>query len=155
VSTTSIFIILVGSMFFTRFLALSGVPNDFSTMVLGVSAEAWWILLAVALIYLLLGMFIDSIGLLLLTLPLVLPLVQGADMNLVWFGIIVIKLLEIGLLTPPLGLNVYVIKGAMGKAVSLNEIFRGVTWFILTDLVALLLIIGIPALSLYLPQKMF
>jgi len=154
VSTTSIFIILVGSMFFTRFLALSGVPGDFATMVLGVSAEAWWILLAVALIYLLLGMFIDSIGLLLLTLPLVLPLVQGADMNLVWFGIIVIKLLEIGLLTPPLGLNVYVIKGAMGKTVSLNEIFRGVTWFILTDLVALLLIIGIPALSLYLPQKM-
>jgi len=123
-------------------------------MVLGVSSEAWWILLAVALIYLLLGMFIDSIGLLLLTLPLVLPLVQGAEMNLVWFGIIVIKLLEIGLLTPPLGLNVYVIKGAMGKAVSLNEIFRGVTWFILTDLVALLLIITIPALSLYLPQQM-
>jgi len=154
VSTTSIFIILVGSMFFTRFLALSGVPGDFSATVLGVSAEPWWILLAVALIYLLLGMFIDSIGLLLLTLPLILPLVQGADMNLVWFGIIVIKLLEIGLLTPPLGLNVYVIKGAMGKAVSLNEIFRGVTWFIATDLVALLLIIAIPALSLYLPQHM-
>ena len=155
VSTASIFIILIGSLFFTRFLAMSGVPAAFSELILGVSTETWWIILAVALIYLVLGMFIDSIGLLLLTLPLILPLVEGADLNLIWFGIIVVKLLEVGLVTPPIGLNVYVIKGALGNSVTLSEVFKGVTWFIVMDIVALLLIVLIPALSLYLPQKMF
>ena len=79
---------------------------------------------------------------------------QGADLNLVWFGIIVVKLLEVGLVTPPIGLNVYVIKGALGNVVSLPEVFRGVSWFILMDIIALLLIIFIPALSLYLPSRM-
>lgn len=155
VSTASIFIILIGSLLFTRFLAMSGVPSAFSELILGVSTETWWIILAVTLIYLVLGMFIDSIGLLLLTLPLILPLVVGADLNLIWFGIIVIKLLEIGLVTPPIGLNVYVIKGALGKSVTLSEVFKGVSWFIVMDIVALLLIVMVPALSLYLPQKMF
>ncbi|WP_275288238.1 TRAP transporter large permease [Halomonas elongata] len=154
VSTASIFIILIGSLFFTRFLAMSGVPAAFSELILGVSTETWWIILAVAVIYLVLGMFIDSIGLMLLTLPLILPLVEGADLNLVWFGIIVVKLLEVGLVTPPIGLNVYVIKGALGKSVTLPEVFRGVAWFIAMDIVALLLIVLIPALSLYLPQQM-
>ncbi|WP_043532191.1 TRAP transporter large permease [Litchfieldella xinjiangensis] len=155
VSTASIFLILIGSLFFTRFLAMSGVPEAFSELILSVSTETWWIIFAVTLIYLVLGMFIDSIGLLLLTLPLILPLVQGADLNLVWFGIIVVKLLEVGLITPPIGLNVYVIKGALGKSVTLSEVFKGVTWFLAMDIVALLLIVLIPALSLYLPQKMF
>jgi tripartite ATP-independent transporter DctM subunit len=155
VSTASIFIILIGSLFFTRFLAMSGVPAAFSEMILSVSTEAWWIIFSVALIYLVLGMFIDSIGLLLLTLPLILPLVEGADLNLIWFGIIVVKLLEIGLVTPPIGLNVYVIKGALGNTVTLSEVFRGVSWFIVMDIIALLLIILIPALSLYLPHRMF
>lgn len=155
ISTASIFLILIGSLFFTRFLAISGVPAAFSDLILSVSTETWWIIFAVALIYLVLGMFIDSIGLLLLTLPLILPLVQGADLNLVWFGIIVVKLLEVGLVTPPIGLNVYVIKGALGKSVTLQEVFKGVSWFIVMDVVALLLIVLIPALSLYLPQKMF
>lgn len=154
VSTASIFIILIGSLFFTRFLALSGVPTAFSDLILSVSTETWWILIAVAVIYLVLGMFIDSIGLMLLTLPLILPLVQGADLNLVWFGIIVVKLLEVGLVTPPIGLNVYVIKGALGNTVTLTEVFKGVSWFILMDIVALLLIILLPALSLYLPSQM-
>lgn len=155
VSTASIFIILIGSLLFTRFLAMSGVPVAFSSAILSVSTESWWILLSVAIIYLVLGMFIDSIGLLLLTLPLILPLVQGADMNLVWFGIIVVKLLEVGLITPPIGLNVYVIKGTLGDAVTLPEVFKGVSWFLLMDIIALIIIILIPSLALYLPGKMF
>lgn len=150
-STSSIFIILIGSVFFTRFLALSGVPVAFSELILGVSDQVWWILFAVTVIYVILGMFIDSIGLLLLTLPLILPLVDGAGLDLVWFGIIVIKLLEIGLVTPPIGLNVYVIKGALGNLVTLQEVFKGVAWFVVMDLVALLLIIIFPAMSLFLP----
>ncbi|MCZ4368130.1 TRAP transporter large permease [Sulfitobacter dubius] len=154
-STASIFLILIGSVLFTKFLAMSRLPTAFSGMILSVSDSQWWILFAVAVIYLLLGMLIDSIGLLLLTLPLILPLVDAAGIDAIWFGIIVIKLLEVGLVTPPIGLNVYVIKGALGDLVTLPEVFRGVAWFIVMDFVALLLIILIPALSLWLPSLLY
>jgi TRAP-type C4-dicarboxylate transport system permease large subunit len=121
---------------------------------LSVSDSAVWIIISVAIIYIILGMFVDSIGLLLLTLPLLLPIANGADMNLIWFGIILIKLLEIGLVSPPVGLNVYVIKGAVGNSVPLQTIFKGVGWFIVMDIVALLVIISFPELSLYLPSIM-
>ncbi|MGQ3486816.1 TRAP transporter large permease [Roseovarius pacificus] len=152
VSTASIFIILIGSLFFTRFLALSGFPRAFADAILSVSDQVWWILFAVAVIYLVLGMLIDSIGLLLLTLPILIPLVNAADINPVWFGIIVIKLLEIGLITPPIGLNVYMINGALNNRVTLPEIFRGITWFLAMDLLTLIILIAFPILSLWLPS---
>lgn len=155
ISTASIFLILIGSLFFTRFLALSGIPAAFSSMILSVSSEWWWVLLAVTLIYVVLGMLIDSIGLLLLTLPLILPLANAAGMDPIWFGIIIIKLLEIGLVTPPIGLNVYMIKAALGDLVTLPQVFRGVGWFIVMDFLTLLLIILVPALSLWLPRLAF
>ena len=155
VSSASIFIILIGSLFFTRFLAMSGFPRAFSDAILSVSSNPWWILLAVAVIYLILGMLIDSIGLLLLTLPILIPLVEAAGMNPIWFGIIIIKLLEIGLITPPIGLNVYMINGALNNRVSLPEIFRGITWFLAMDFVTLLILIMFPILSLWLPSLAF
>lgn len=152
VSTASIFIILIGSLFFTRFLALSGFPRAFADAILSVSTETWWILFAVTVIFLILGMLIDSIGLLLLTLPILVPLVNEADINPVWFGIIVIKLLEIGLITPPIGLNVYMINGALNNRVTLPEIFRGITWFLAMDLLTLVILIAFPILTLWLPS---
>ena len=155
IATGSIFIILIGSLFFTRFLALSGLPGAFSNAILSVSAETWWILFAVAAIYLVLGMLIDSIGLLLLTLPILVPLVQATGIDAIWFGIIIVKLLEIGLVTPPIGLNVYMINGALNNAVTLPEIFRGIWWFIAMDLLTLLILILFPALTLWLPSLAF
>lgn len=152
VSTASIFIILIGSLFFTRFLALSGVPRAFTNAILSVSAEPYWILFAVAVIFLVLGMLIDSIGLLLLTLPILVPLVNEAGINPIWFGIIVIKLLEIGLITPPIGLNVYMINGALNNRVTLPEIFRGITWFLVMDVLTLIILIAFPILTLWLPS---
>jgi C4-dicarboxylate transporter, DctM subunit len=155
VSTTSIFIILIGSVLFTRFLAFSGVPMAFSELILGVSVSPIWVIFSVIVIYLVLGMFIDSISLLLLTLPLLLPLVNGAGLDLIWFGIIAIKLLEIGLVTPPVGLNVYVIKASLGASVTLQDVFRGVAWFLVMDVAALALLIAFPAIALWLPRLMY
>lgn len=152
VGSCSIFVILIGAVFFTRFLALSRVPSTLSDLVMSTTGgDPLLIILGVAVIYVVLGMFVESIGLMLLTLPILLPLVHDADMNLIWFGIIVIKLLEIGLITPPIGLNVYVIKGALGETVPIQTIFSGVAWFLAMDVVTLLLIVFVPALSLALP----
>ena len=112
-------------------------------------------ILIVVVLYLILGMFLDSIGIdLLLTLPILLPIAHATDIDLIWFGIILIKLLEIGLVTPPVGLNVYVMKGALGSLVPLPTIFRGVAWFIVTDIATLAIIVLVPALSLWLPALM-
>lgn len=152
VGSCSIFVILIGAVFFTRFLALSRAPSTLSDLVMSTTGgDPLLIILGVAVIYVVLGMFVESIGLMLLTLPILLPLVHDADMNLIWFGIIVIKLLEIGLITPPIGLNVYVIKGALGETVPIQTIFSGVAWFLAMDVVTLLLIVFVPALSLALP----
>ena len=87
-----------------------------------------------------------------LTLPILVPMIDASGINAVWFGIIVIKLLEIGLITPPIGLNVYMINGALKNAVTLPEIFRGITWFLAMDLLTLLILIAFPMISLWLPS---
>lgn len=152
--TASIFMVVIGTVLLTRFMALSGVPDHLASTLMSFGASDMVILVMVAVLYLILGCFLDSIGLMLLTLPIVLPLVRGAGMDLIWFGIIVVKLLEIGLVTPPVGLNVYVIKGALGNAVTLSQVFRGVMWFVASDLVTLSIIVAVPWLSLVLPSMM-
>jgi TRAP-type C4-dicarboxylate transport system permease large subunit len=100
--------------------------------------------------YLLLGMFLDPIGIMVLTLPLVIPLVESYDLNIIWFGVVVIKLLEISLITPPVGLNVFVIANVIDKDVPINSIFSGVMRFLALDFVVLLLILMYPSISLLL-----
>lgn len=153
-STASIFLVVIGTVLLTRFMALSGVPGFVASFLMEFGTETLVILLIVALLYILLGMFVDSIGLMLLTLPIVLPIVREAGMDLIWFGIIVVKLLEMGLITPPVGLNVYVIKGSLGNLVTLPQVFSGAFWFLAMDVVALILIIAIPSLALFLPSLM-
>ena len=152
--TAGIFMVVIGTVLLTRFMALSGLPNYIADAMLSLGSSDLFVIAMVAALYVILGMFVDSVGLLLLTLPIVLPVVRGAGMDMIWFGIIVIKLLEIGLVTPPVGLNVYVIKGALGNLVSLPTIFQGVMWFIIMDIVALAIIIAFPWLSLFLPSIM-
>ena len=98
------------------------------------------------LIYLVLGMFLDPIGIMVLTLPFMIPLVEGYGMDLIWFGVIVVKLLEIGLITPPVGLNVFVVSNVT-KSVGIDKIFAGVTRFLAVDMLVLLLLILFPGPS--------
>ncbi|MEI2415242.1 TRAP transporter large permease [Orrella sp. JC864] len=152
--TAGIFMVVIGTVLLGRFMALSGVPGAISSWFMELGTSQLGVILAVALLYLVLGCFLDSIGLLLLTLPIVLPLARETGIDLIYFGIILIKLLELGLVTPPVGLNVYVTKSALGNLVPLPTIFRGVGWFIAADLFTLSLLIAFPWIALALPGMM-
>ena len=149
-----IFFIIVGGSLLVRFVAISGLSRDLLALFEAIHGGPMTLVLLAAVVYLILGMFVDSIGLLLLTVPIFLPLAMALDMDLIWFGIILVKLLEIGLVTPPVGLNIYVIKSTLGDAVDLPTMFRGVGWYIAADLFTLALLIAIPQISLWLPTAM-
>jgi C4-dicarboxylate transporter DctM subunit len=152
--TAGIFMVVIGTVLLARLMALSGVPGHIAGGLMALGGDQLTVIATVSALYLILGCFLDSIGILLLTLPIILPVARQAGIDLIWFGIILVKLLEIGLVTPPVGLNVYVMKGALGSLVPLPVIFRGVGWFVATDLVTLCLLVAFPGISLYLPGLM-
>ncbi|MFW2589425.1 TRAP transporter large permease [Sagittula sp. SSi028] len=154
VQTTSIFVIAAGAKIFVAFIALTGVAGDIVTAVQNADLNVVVLMLAIALIYLALGMFLDPIGIMVLTLPLLVPLVEGYGLDLIWFGVVVIKLLEIGLITPPVGLNVFVIGSVVGKEVPIDRIFSGIVRFLSIDVIVLALIMAFPILSLLIPNSM-
>lgn len=151
-ATSSIFIITVGAGLFSRFMGLTGVPDYLTNNVFFGGGETFAIVLQICILYLVLGMFLDSIAILLLTLPILHPVLQATDINLIWLGIIIIKLLEIGQITPPVGLNVFVIKSALGDTVKLSQVFVGAAWFLFADIIVLAILIGFPQISLWLPS---
>jgi len=151
-TTTGLLIIGIGASLLQRFLALSGAGTYISELIIGQNADIAWVLLGIVMIYLLLGMFLEPIGAMLLTLPIVLPIINSAELSLVWFGVVLTKLLEIGMISPPVGMNVFVIKGVVGNLISTTGIFKGIMWFLFADLVVLALMMFFPDLVLFLPN---
>lgn len=149
--TAAIFAIALGAKLFVSFASLTRIAPGLLDWIQGTGASMVTVLMVIILLYILLGMFLDSIGILVLTLPFVIPIVDGYELNLVWFGVVVIKLLEIGLITPPVGLNAFVIKSVTPPEVRLEHIFKGIGWFLILDFVVLLMILLLPALSLWIP----
>ncbi|MBR3370380.1 MAG: TRAP transporter large permease subunit [Rhodobacteraceae bacterium] len=152
ITTGSLLIIGIGATMFTRFLGLSGVSNLISSFVSGSGMSLITVLLVIIIIYLILGTFMEPFGAMLVTLPIFLPLIDAQGLSLVWFGVLVVKLLEVGMITPPVGMNVFVIKNVASKYVTVTEVFRGVLPFILADFVVVALIVAFPALVLFLPD---
>lgn len=151
VQTAAVFFIAAGAKVFVSFIALTGIAPVIVETVSGADLPVVTLMICIALIYLLLGMFLDPIGIMVLTLPLLVPLVESYGLNLIWFGVVVIKLLEIGLITPPVGLNVFVIANVVGKDAPIDRIFAGIARFLSVDMVVLLLIMSFPILSLLIP----
>ncbi|MCX7560624.1 TRAP transporter large permease [Sulfitobacter sp. F26204] len=152
--TAMIFLIAFGAKMFVSFVALTRIMPWSVDLMQSLDLEQWQMLFAICLIYLVLGMFLDPIGILLLTLPFVIPLVEGMDLNLIWFGVIVVKLLEIGLITPPVGLNAFVIKSVIGNQIQTHTIFAGIARFLVADLIVLALLVAFPIISLTIPLTM-
>ncbi len=153
-TTSSLFFLAIGASILTRFLAMAGVPSFVAELVASYHLGAIELVVTISIIYLILGMFLDPIGVMLLTLPVFMPAFKALDLNMIWIGVIIVKLIEIGLLTPPVGLNVYVVKGVVRDAVPIAVIFQGVLWFLLCELVIMFLLIAFPQISLFLPQLM-
>lgn len=149
-----IFFVGFGALLYTRFLSLTGLSRTLSETIAPLGLDPILVLLALTLVFLILGMFLDPIGIMLITMPVFVPLMNAMDMNLIWFGVLVVKFIEIGMLTPPLGFNVYVVKSVVGDQIPLQRIFAGVGWFLVCDMVVVLLMILFPALVLFLPGLM-
>jgi tripartite ATP-independent transporter DctM subunit len=151
----SLFIIGIGASMFTRFLGITGLSSFIGSMVGGADLGYVELMTIIVAIYLVLGMFMEPFGALLVTLPVLLPVLKAEGISLVWFGVFVVKMLEIGMITPPVGLNVFVIKNVASRYVSVVQVFKGVVPFILADLVVIILTIAFPAIVLSLPQLVF
>ncbi|SFH41467.1 TRAP transporter, DctM subunit [Palleronia marisminoris] len=151
-ATAALFIIGVGAAMFTRFLGLSGLSGFISQAVASADLSFWQLMVLIVVIYLLLGTFMEPFGALFITLPVLLPVVEAQGASLVWFGVLVVKLLEVGMITPPVGMNVFIIRSVASKYVSLTQIFAGVVPFILADIVVVALIIAVPGIVLFLPD---
>ncbi len=150
-TTASLLIIGIGAMMFTRFLGITGLSGFIAKQVGAADISYLQLMLMVVLVYLALGMVMEPFGAMLVTLPVFLPLLNAEGISLVWFGVLVVKLLEIGMITPPVGLNVFVIRNVASNYVSTAQIFAGVLPFFLADLAVTALIIAVPGLVLALP----
>jgi C4-dicarboxylate transporter, DctM subunit len=152
-TTAMIFTILIGAILFNNFLILAAMPSLVSGWITGLALGKTAILLVIVGMYFILGCLLDSLAMILLTIPIVFPIIQALGYDPVWFGIIIVMVVELGLITPPIGMNVFVIKG-IARDVPLETIFRGVTPFIIAQIVLLLVLIAFPQIALWLPSTM-
>ena len=129
------------------------MPNQPTAVIKDLNVPPMMVLLVILLIYLALGCVFESLSMLLLTVPVFLPIVQSLDFNLIWFGIVIVIVTEISLITPSIGLNVFALKGIL-KDVTTGTIFAGVTPFWIADIFRLALIVFVPWISLYVPSLM-
>ncbi len=150
--TAAILFIAIGGFLLSRFMVFSGLPNYIASAVDQMSINPLLFMVGISVLYIVLGMFLDSIGIMLLTLPIMIPVLQTMNLDPIWFGVILIKYLEIGLITPPVGLNCFIIKSVVGNQVSLEQIFKGVAWFIAADIFTLALLIIFPEIALFIPD---
>lgn len=154
VTTSVIFIIVIGGILFARFLTYTGLVVNVSELLLSWELNKYLYLLSFAVIYLILGMFIDPIAIMVMTLPVMFPTMVGAGFDPIWLGVIAIKLAEISLITPPVGLNVYVVRSSSPIPLTLEDVFAGVMPFLVLDVITVLLLIVFPEIVLVLPELM-
>jgi tripartite ATP-independent transporter DctM subunit len=152
-TTAMLFAVLIGALIFSNFVNRAGLPDALLALITGLDVAPLTVICMIVLIYILLGCVFESLSMLLLTVPIFFPLVQSLGLDLIWFGIIVVVVTEISLITPPVGLNVFVLRGVLGD-ISTGTIFRGVTPFWIADILRLTLLLLVPALSLWLPSLM-
>ncbi len=152
-ATATVFLIIIGAFVFIPFMSLTELPAQLVTILTSMPIGDLGVLLVIILAYLILGMFLEGIAMLVLTIPVVIPIAIGLDWDLIWFGIIIVIVLEMGMISPPVGINVFVVK-SIAPSVPMGTIFRGIWpfWFAMVAMIILLIIF--PQLALFLPDKL-
>jgi C4-dicarboxylate transporter DctM subunit len=153
-TTASVFLLIIGAQLFSRMLTISGLVNLLSNFVISLSVHPKLIVAFMMLILMLLGTFLDVTSILLISMPIMLPVVQAFGFNLIWFGVLCTISIETGLITPPFGMSVFVVKGAVGDEVSVEDIFAGSMPFLLILIITIVIILLFPGLSTWLPSRM-
>ena len=152
-TTAMIFLIIIGANIFSTFLGLAQIPMGLADFITGLALPRFVILAGVLVIYILLGCVMDCYAIMILTVPIIFPLIQAMQFDPIWFGVLMVIVLEVGLITPPVGLNVFVLKAA-APAVPLSVIFRGILPFLAAALVAIVLLMLFPQIALLIPSMM-
>ncbi len=152
-TTAMLFMILVGALVFTNFLNYTTMPADLKAIVLHYQLHPMWVMAAICTIYVLLGTVMEELSIVLLTVPVFFPLVVGLGYDPVWFGIIIVVVMQIGLISPPVGMNMFVVK-SMLPHIATRTVFRGVLPFVWAEIGLLAIVVAFPWLSLILPRMM-
>ena len=152
-TTAAVFTVLIGALLFGYFLAITQTPQKITAFLTGLGIGSYGVLALIMVMYLVLGCLMDALAMIILTVPIVFPVIKELGFDPIWFGIIIVMVAELGLMHPPVGMNIFVIKSVV-EDVKISTIFRGVLPFIVTDILRLILLIAFPVLALWLPSKM-
>ncbi|MGV0986324.1 MAG: TRAP transporter large permease [Limnohabitans sp.] len=152
-TSAAVFTVLIGALLFGYFLTITQVPQKLTEMLTGLGVGRYGILALIMVMYLVLGCLMDAMAMIILTVPIIYPVIVQLGFDPIWFGVIIVMTVELGLIHPPVGMNVFVIKSVV-KDVSFTTIFKGVIPFVVTDLFRLVILISFPAIALWLPSKM-
>ncbi|MGA3310213.1 MAG: TRAP transporter permease [Xanthobacteraceae bacterium] len=152
-TAAAVLTVLIGALLFGYFLTVTQTPQKVTAFLVGLGFGRYGVLALIMLMYLVLGCLMDALAMIILTIPIIFPVITQLGFDPIWFGIIIVMTVELGLIHPPVGMNVFVIKSVV-QDVTFSTIFLGVLPFILTDLVRLVILISFPMLALYLPSHM-
>jgi C4-dicarboxylate transporter, DctM subunit len=152
-TAAAVFTILIGALLFGYFLTITETPQKVTAFLTGLGLGSYGVLALIMLMYLVLGCLMDAMAMIILTIPIIFPVIKALGFDPIWFGVIIVMTVELGLIHPPVGMNVFVIKSVVPD-VKFSTIFRGVLPFILTDLIRLMILIAFPLLATWLPARM-
>jgi C4-dicarboxylate transporter DctM subunit len=150
--TCFVLTVLIGAMIFSTFLLLTGLPADFATWVVSLPLPRFFVLTGIVLLYIPLGCMIDALPMILLTIPVIFPVVKNLGFDSIWFGVIIVVLSELSLITPPVGMNLYIVQGVT-KA-PLSDVIRGALPFAIVFLIGIAILVAFPQIALFLPGMM-
>jgi tripartite ATP-independent transporter DctM subunit len=152
-TTAAVFTILIGAILFGYFLTITQTPQKVTAFLTGLGIGAYGVLALIMLMYLVLGCLMDALAMIILTVPIIFPVIRELGFDPIWFGVIIVMTVELGLIHPPVGMNIFVIKSVIEDA-KISTIFYGVMPFIVTDILRLIILIAFPILATWLPSHM-
>jgi C4-dicarboxylate transporter DctM subunit len=152
-TAAAVFTVLIGALLFGYFLTITQTPQKLTEFLTSLGVGRYGVLALIMLMYLVLGCLMDAMAMIILTVPIIFPVIQQLGFDPIWFGIIIVMTVELGLIHPPVGMVVFVVKSVV-KDVSFTTIFKGVLPFVVTDILRLVILIAFPAITLWLPTKM-